>query len=262
MANLNECIRVGRIGSFKKGGALFDNPNDAMHVLPDGKTKVLTFTMAVSGIRENETHWIDVTCFRGFAEKLAKHFKKGDAALVVGRIASRRYEDKEGKPRTSVEIQLGHPGAKLDFAQGGNVNKVLFGGFLPQELKLNEVNGNPVLNTSIGTKEFYYKEGEDKAVERVTYMPLTVWGREAKAMAEYLVKGNEVLVDGRLQTRKFTNAEGVEVYVTEIVAARVDFLSTRSSSGEQVPVEQPAPEEKPADPVEAAVAGSEDDVPF
>lgn len=265
MANSNLVIRAGRIGSFKKGGELFDNPNDAMHQLPGG-AKVLTFTMAVSGIREGETDWTDVTCFRNSAEKLAKHFKKGDAIFVIGKLSSRRYESKDGKTRTAVEVQVGHPGSKIDFCQGGNVNKVMFAGFLPQELKLSDVNGTPVLNTSIGTKEFYYKEGESKPTELVTYMPLTVWDKEAKAMAEYLVKGSEVLVEGRLRTRKYKDGDA-DVYITEIVASRVDFLSTRASDeaqpGQDIP-EQPAPEEKPAgDPAEAEVAGgSEDDVPF
>lgn len=71
---------------------------------------VTSFTVAVdrSFVRQGEerqTDFFDVTCWRGLAELVSKHFRKGKEILVSGEMHSQRWEDKEGNKRTSWHIE-------------------------------------------------------------------------------------------------------------------------------------------------------------
>ena len=65
------------------------------------------------------------------------------------------------------------------------------------------------------------RNGEDQGAD---YPRITVWGRQAETCNQYLSKGRQVAVQGRLQTGSYKNREGVTVYTTEVVADRVEFL--------------------------------------
>ncbi len=58
-----------------------------------------------------------------------------------------------------------------------------------------------------------------------------MWGKQAENCGQYLKKGRSVYVEGRLQTREWTNKEGQKQYTTEIVAALVQFLGARGEGG-------------------------------
>src|SRR5699024_6986338 len=58
-----------------------------------------------------------------------------------------------------------------------------------------------------------------------------VWRRPAENLAEYMAKGNQIGVDGRLQTRTYEDKDGKTVFVTEVVADSVQFLESRNGSG-------------------------------
>ena len=59
---------------------------------------------------------------------------------------------------------------------------------------------------------------------------MTVWGRSAENVDKYCSKGKEVYVEGRIQTRKYTDKTGAERYSTEIVADNIRFLGSKSDS--------------------------------
>lgn len=92
------------------------------------------------------------------------------------------------------------------------------------------VNGSCFSNLSIATNESY----NNRDGERVTHTAwhrVVCWGRIAEFSNEYLTTGRLVLVEGRLQYRRYVDAHGVERTVTEIVARRVQALDARPMQG-------------------------------
>ncbi len=78
------------------------------------------------------------------------------------------------------------------------------------------------------------KEG-DEWVDHTEWHNVTVWGRTAENVAKFCSKGKEIYVEGKIQTRKYTDKSGVDRYSTEIVADNVRFLGSRN---ENAPVVQ------------------------
>jgi len=60
---------------------------------------------------------------------------------------------------------------------------------------------------------------------------IVVWGRQAETCQQYLAKGRQVYIEGRLQTRSYEDREGVKRYATEIVAQQVQFLGGKGATG-------------------------------
>ena len=77
------------------------------------------------------------------------------------------------------------------------------------------------------------------------YINITSIGKQAENLAKYTHKGSKVAVQGRIQVRSYQNAEGKNVYVTEILANNIQFLDSKSSNTEQ------APKQTTQDPFEA-----------
>lgn len=74
------------------------------------------------------------------------------------------------------------------------------------------------------------------------FIPITVWGKQAEACANYLSKGRLVLVDGRIQVSKYTDQQGQNRIFTEVVANAVRFLEKKDNGnnyGTKQPAEQP-----------------------
>ena len=81
-------------------------------------------------------------------------------------------------------------------------------------------------------RPFANKSGEKEA----DYISIVVWGKQAENVNKYITKGSLVAVTGRIQTRNYEGTDGKKVYVTEVVAERVQFLDNKkSSSNEQTP---------------------------
>ena len=108
------------------------------------------------------------------------------------------------------------------------VNKVILVGNLGRDPESREVGDSTVCNFSIATTRAYKKKDGEK-VEETEWHRIAVWGPQAKACAQYLTKGRQVYVEGRLQTRKYEDKEGVTKYATDIVAETVQFLGGKGS---------------------------------
>ena len=71
--------------------------------------------------------------------------------------------------------------------------------------------------------------GENK---KTNYIPIVVWGKSAESSANYLTKGSQVAISGKIQTRSYENKEGIKKYVTEIVADQfggVEFIGSKGT---------------------------------
>ncbi len=89
------------------------------------------------------------------------------------------------------------------------------------ELKFTQGNGTAVTTFTIAVNRRFKKEGQQEA----DFLPIIVWGKQAEATANYMKKGSRVAVSGRIETRSYKNKEGNRIYVTEVVADEVEFLS-------------------------------------
>src|SRR6478672_13602764 len=91
--------------------------------------------------------------------------------------------------------------------------------------------GDAVTNLNIATSE-QRKDHSGAKQERTEWHRVVLFGRQAEVAGEYLKKGRSVYIEGRLQTRKYTDKDGVEKYSTEIVADRMQLIGGgRDSAG-------------------------------
>ena len=98
------------------------------------------------------------------------------------------------------------------------VNKVIIVGSLGQDPEVRYMpNGNGVANISIATNESWKDKNTGQQQERTEWHRVVLFGKLAEIAGEYLRKGSQVYIEGRLQTRKWTDQSGQEKYTTEIV---------------------------------------------
>ena len=111
------------------------------------------------------------------------------------------------------------------------VNKVILIGNLGKDPEVRYTpGGQAVANFNIATNENWTDKTGTKQ-ERTEWHKIVVWGKVAELCGEYLSKGRQVYIEGRLQTREWTNKEGAKQYTTEIVANQVVFLSGGDRGG-------------------------------
>jgi single-strand DNA-binding protein len=101
----------------------------------------------------------------------------------------------------------------------GSVNKVILVGNLGKDPEVRRMqNGNPVVNLSVATSESWRDKATGERKERTEWHRVVIFSEGlAKVAEQYLKKGSKVYLEGQLQTRKYTDAQGVEKYSTEIV---------------------------------------------
>src|SRR6478736_491902 len=117
---------------------------------------------------------------------------------------------------------------KLEMA---SVNKVILIGNLGRDPETRyTTGGDAVTNLRIATTETWKDKSGDKQ-EKTEWHSVVLFGRQAEIAGEYLKKGRSVYIEGRLQTRKYTDKEGVEKYSTEIVGDRMQLLGSREGTG-------------------------------
>ena len=113
-----------------------------------------------------------------------------------------------------------------------SVNKVILLGNLGRDPETRyTTGGDAVTNLNIATSE-QWKDKSGEKQERTEWHRVVLFGRQAEIAGEYLKKGRSVYIEGRLQTRKYTDKDGVEKYSTEIVGDRMQLIGgTRESGG-------------------------------
>ena len=112
-----------------------------------------------------------------------------------------------------------------------SVNKVIILGNLGRDPETRyTTGGDAVTNLNIATSE-QWKDKSGEKQERTEWHRVVLFGRTAEIAGEYLKKGRSVYIEGRLQTRKYTDKDGVEKYSTEIVADRMQLIGGREGGG-------------------------------
>ena len=112
-----------------------------------------------------------------------------------------------------------------------SVNKVILLGNLGRDPETRyTTGGDAVTNLNIATSE-QWKDKSGEKQERTEWHRVVLFGRQAEIAGEYLKKGRSVYIEGRLQTRKWTDKDGVEKYSTEIVGDRMQLIGSARDGG-------------------------------
>ncbi len=148
------------------------------------------------------------------------------------------------------------------------LNKVILIGNLGRDPELRyTANGQPVANFSIATTESWNsKAGERES--RTEWHRIVAWGKLAEICGEYLAKGKQVYIEGKLQTREWEDREGNKRQTTEIVARELQMLGRRGDTdggqgGGDFGGGGPGPSDSgSSEPVSMPESQGSDDIPF
>src|SRR3989442_745090 len=154
-----------------------------------------------------------------------------------------------------------------------SVNKVILVGNLGRDPETKYMpDGAAITNVSIATSYQRTDKASGQKTEETEWHRVVFFSRLAEIAGEYLKKGSQVYVEGRLQTRKWQGKDGQDKYSTEIVADRMQMLGSRQGMGgadreREAPTEREGAAARPAAKPTAKAAGGkfddlEDDIPF
>ena len=151
-----------------------------------------------------------------------------------------------------------------------SVNKVILIGNLGKKPELRYTpGGQAVANFNIATNERWGGKDGQPVQERTEWHRIVTFGRTAENCGQYLDKGRSVYVEGRLQTREWTDKEGQKRYTTEIVAQTVQFLGGRGGGAgegaggeDRVGVGVTAGSAPLSDDFSGDLPATDDDLPF
>ncbi|MEW6365457.1 MAG: single-stranded DNA-binding protein [Acidobacteriota bacterium] len=144
----------------------------------------------------------------------------------------------------------------------GSVNKVILVGNVGKDPVVRSTqDGKRVANFSMATSE-YFTDNHQQKQERTVWHNVVAFGRQGEIADQWIKKGKQVYVEGRIQYRKWTDRDGRDRYSTEIVASNIQLLGRREGA--------PAPAAAPVEPATASYPEPgyefepppEDDTPF
>jgi len=136
-----------------------------------------------------------------------------------------------------------------------SVNKVILVGNLGADPEIRYTpSGTAVANFRLATHEQWKNKNGEKE-ERTEWHRIVAWARLGEICGEYLRKGSQVYIEGRLQTRSWEDRDGNKRFVTEVVAQAMQMLGSPRKEGEADSVEERYPSEEP-------ITIPDDDIPF
>jgi single-strand DNA-binding protein len=114
----------------------------------------------------------------------------------------------------------------------GSVNKVILVGNLGRDAELRYTPGGaPVATLNMATTEVWNDKTSGQKQEKTEWHRIVLWGKSAESLSEYLTKGKQIYVEGRLQTRKWQDKDGHDKYTTEIRGDRIVLLGGGGGGG-------------------------------
>jgi single-strand DNA-binding protein len=145
------------------------------------------------------------------------------------------------------------------------VNKVILIGNLGADPEVRYMpSGQAIANIRLATAESWRDKETGENQERTEWHRVVFFGRQAEIVKEYLRKGSQVYIEGRLQTRKWQDKDGQDRYSTEIIANEMQMLGGKSGGGSSQGFERE--ETTPARPAKTSSPEVEqpfdDDIPF
>jgi single-strand DNA-binding protein len=147
----------------------------------------------------------------------------------------------------------------------GSVNKVILVGNLGRDAELRYTpGGSPVATINLATTEIWNDKAGQRQ-EKTEWHRVVLWGKTAESLNEYLTKGKQIYVEGRLQTRQWDDKDGNKRYTTEIRGDRIVLLGgggagAGGGGGRQQPRSAGGPSDDPM--LEPGSELTDDDIPF
>lgn len=154
------------------------------------------------------------------------------------------------------------------------INKAIIVGNLGTDPEVRyTAGGSAVANITVATSDTWKDKSTGEMQERTEWHRVVFFARLAEIAGEYLRKGSKIYVEGRIQTRKWQNKDGQDVYTTEIVGNDMQMLDSRSADGQpqsggqsQQQRQQPQQRQSQQQPAMAGGGGFEDEdedrIPF
>ncbi|HBF43431.1 MAG TPA: single-stranded DNA-binding protein [Desulfobacteraceae bacterium] len=136
------------------------------------------------------------------------------------------------------------------------INKVILVGRLGRDPEVKYTpSGAAVANFSIATSEQWKDKETGEKQERTEWHKIVAWRRLGEICGEYLHKGSQIYIEGRLQTRSWEDRDGNKRYTTEVIAQNMQMLDAMNKGGRAESQEGRLPAEEPIDV-------PDDDIPF
>ena len=145
------------------------------------------------------------------------------------------------------------------------INKVIIVGHLGNDPEMRTMpNGEQVANISVATSESWTDKNSGKKKDVTEWHRIVFYRRQAEICGQYLQKGSQVYIEGRLKTRKWQDNNGQDRYTTEIQGDVLQMLGGRQNEQSQQNKPQAQAKPKKPDPLSAAAEqdGFNDDIPF
>ena len=141
------------------------------------------------------------------------------------------------------------------------VNKAIVVGNLGNDPEIRyAANGSAIASISVATSERWKDKNSGEQQERTEWHRIKLFGRQAELAGEYLKKGSQVYIEGRIQTSKYQDKDGNDRWSTEIVAREMTFLGGRGGGGGGD--SQSASSASPPQRDSAPSGDFDDDIPF
>lgn len=146
-----------------------------------------------------------------------------------------------------------------------SLNKAILIGRLGKDPEVKTMtNGEAVANVSLATSETW-KDKSGSKQERTEWHNLVFYRRHAEVVGQYLSKGSQIYVEGRIQTRKWKDKEGQDRYTTEIIVNEMQMLGSKAPDGYSPTPHQAntaVDDRKPVSNIQPAYKFDDEDFPF
>lgn len=148
----------------------------------------------------------------------------------------------------------------------GSMNRVTLVGYLGRDAELRYTPGGAAVSTvNMATTEVW-NDKDGKRQERTEWHRIQVWGKQAESLTEYLTKGKQILVEGKLQTREWEDKNGVKRWTTEIRSSHILLLGGGGNGNSRrdtpPPTDDDAGNRRSDDTAPAMQPPYDDDIPF
>ena len=142
------------------------------------------------------------------------------------------------------------------------INKVILVGNLGADPETRYMpSGSAVTNLSVATSESWKDKQTGEQKDRTEWHKVAMFNRLAEIAAEYLRKGSQVYIEGKLRTRKWQDRDGNDRWTTEVIADEMQMLGGRGGGGGAAPMSSsPGPSSSP--PPQPGPDDFDDDIPF
>lgn len=146
-----------------------------------------------------------------------------------------------------------------------SINKVIIIGHLGRDPETRYMpNGEAVTNIAVATSEQWKDKTSGEQKQATEWHRVTFYRKLAEIAGQYLKKGSQIYIEGRLQTRKWQDKDGSDRYTTEIIADKMQMLGGRQEAQQDQPATQQrqAAKSAPAPSRGGSFSDMDDDIPF